>query len=513
MGKTFRLISILAISTVTIVSFQNCSNGNFTTNEDSLAFSSQSVFSSNDGITYASTKKNTPVIFKLDTSRSVGYASFDGASSVLSATTEHGKFEVVNAAAFQIRYTPNNGFNGTDTLSVFVRDGYGSFARGGIEVSVGNVIGKIQPALAVRGISCVACHANVKSNIVTDMGYGGDGAGREYFFNTSVWNWNSGFYGDHGGTALETLQVGTGAQVLVPKAAFPAALAASTGASSLENYFDKAFARSPYAVTRSAAVVPMNKVKISLPTAARLRQLFGNPGTASVYEKESDASPALAGLNYNSGTKVFTVSDLTCDGDLFLEGTLMMTAAKIRSRTGCRIYVTGSVFVQEGFSMISTQAGLDQANLQIVSATSVWMGTGTILKNSMNCDPNGHMTVNRPDLTDTMTHRMNHMVAYKAFTRSAPDLTAFRAVIEAEASKVGPRFDATCTPAGRTVHFSRLLIAAPWVNSRYNGNFSGSIVSETALMALGAFKFEFDPIFKYVSVLPKLDPDELLAVQ
>ncbi len=33
-------------------------------------------------------------------------------------------------------------------------------------------IRSIEPALAVRGISCLMCHADIRANVVTDFGFG-----------------------------------------------------------------------------------------------------------------------------------------------------------------------------------------------------------------------------------------------------------------------------------------------------------------------------------------------------
>jgi hypothetical protein len=63
-----------------------------------------------------------------------------------------------------------------------------------------------------------------------------------------------------------------------------------------------------------------------------------------------------------------------------------------------------------------------------------------------------------------------------------------------------------------TIGFSRLLLNAPIINSRYKGNFKGLVIAEFALFWQGKTGFEFDPIFKKVPVLPMLKDSDYLVV-
>lgn len=64
-----------------------------------------------------------------------------------------------------------------------------------------------------------------------------------------------------------------------------------------------------------------------------------------------------------------------------------------------------------------------------------------------------------------------------------------------------------------TIGFSRLLLNAPVINSRYKGRFKGLVVAEYALFWQGKSSFEFDPIFKEVPVLPLLKDSDYLRVE
>ena len=81
-----------------------------------------------------------------------------------------------------------------------------------------------------------------------------------------------------------------------------------------------------------------------------------------------------------------------------------------------------------------------------------------------------------------------------------------------DASVIGVLKDAECRPEGRSVGFERLLLNAPEVHSRYQGHFKGTIIAEYALISLGAFDFDYDPVFSSVQVLPMLEKVKILKV-
>jgi hypothetical protein len=71
--------------------------------------------------------------------------------------------------------------------------------------------------------------------------------------------------------------------------------------------------------------------------------------------------------------------------------------------------------------------------------------------------------------------------------------------------------DASCHDDA--VSFTRLLLNAPLVHSRYKGNFKGPVIAEVALFRLSKSSFEFDPVFKDVPTLPVLEDSDYLQVQ
>jgi len=68
-----------------------------------------------------------------------------------------------------------------------------------------------------------------------------------------------------------------------------------------------------------------------------------------------------------------------CSGkDVVIDGTLLLNNLQIYAEQGgCRMYVTGSVFIEGPITYLSSGAAADPTqNLQISSATSIIMGVG-----------------------------------------------------------------------------------------------------------------------------------------
>jgi hypothetical protein len=74
-----------------------------------------------------------------------------------------------------------------------------------------------------------------------------------------------------------------------------------------------------------------------------------------------------------------------------------------------------------------------------------------------------------------------------------------------------PLEDSSCHD--ESISFSRILINAPIVHSRYNGGFRGLVIAEFALFWQGKSSYEFDPVFKEVPVLPLLKNEDYLLVE
>lgn len=355
-----------------------------------------------------------------------------------------------------------------------------------------NAIKTLQPALAVRATGCIMCHADVRSNIVTDFGYGDS-----YYFGGSVSGLapeSGSVYGNHSENWQSAKIAGT---VYVPDASTNGKVAQGT----LQTYLQNAFANSPETVTQSAKVETKRKVFIGAPSADRIRQLAGGfpAGTVWRYMGQGSLSGIRPAGSYVTNTSPTT--EIVCEGDLVVDSVLYLNQPRIRTTNGCRIYVSKSVFIDGPITYVG---GSPNANLQISSARSINLGLGENNCGATYSHGSGSPVRNR--LTEMWT-----IEGY--FTREGGSVTSKLNSIYSDYQTIGSPPDAACQAAGRGVEFNALILNAPQVNSRYNGNFKGAIIAEIAIMSLGAFKYEFDDLFLHVPVLPLLKPSEFLDVE
>lgn len=194
---------------------------------------------------------------------------------------------------------------------------------------------------------------------------------------------------------------------------------------------------------------------------------------------------------------------MVCDGDLFIGGALFLNSAAIATKTGCRIYATGPIFLQNGITYRALAISENNTNLQLVSAEAILLGVG-----DKSCDPNSKESpllrrlVSGYAISTFLTRDANSKsIAQKAFGQSIYD----------QGKKIVSLEDAGCRDD--KVSFSRLLLDAPQVHSRYKGKFTGVVIAEVAFFRLGNGNFEFDPVFKRAPILPRLKDSYYLQVE
>lgn len=367
----------------------------------------------------------------------------------------------------------------------------------------------LEPALAVRAVGCIQCHANLSANLVTDFGFGDT-----YYFGRNMGgsNFNNGSpYGDHDST-FHTIKMASDKKVFVPAANLPQEIATATGLSRLGDYVKSEFGASADAGTNAVEVREISRVYIAAPTEAQLKNAFAIGNSRMKFIKSGAAE--LSGL-VDNGTYFSNSGTFKCDGDLIVKGPLYLKDLQLETQKGCRIHVIGSVFA---YGAINYLGASELRNLQITSTKSINLGLGSVVQSDNNyCNPGGshvggghgnNSLVNRyVDMWTVPSQNLRGVADPKAFGQS---IVAEAAIVEAGIG--GKLQDADCL-GSRAVAFERILLNAPVVMSRYNGNVKGTIVAEWALMSLGAFKFEFDSVFRSVDVLPKLDQASFLTVQ
>lgn len=499
---TFALIAIAVL-----VSFQNCSSPGFSFDAASGVIDAASLPSS---VTQVQTDMNTPITFTLNHEFSIAGITLSARSADTSDI--NGTFTVVDAANFQVTYNPDFGYRGKDSIEVTASDAYGNSQILYAYVTVGNPLKELQSAVAIRGMGCIQCHANISSNVITDFGYGND-----YYFNqNSGGNWwkSGGIYGDHANT-FNTISMQAGKSVLVPAANLPSAVASATGLTTLASYVSKQFAASSNSGTKAANVVAKSSVYIGAPTDADLVAAFRlSPAARSAYYKDNLASVSLAGL-VDQGTYFKINGSFSCEGDLVVRGPLYIENMNLTTAEGCRIYVIGSAFI---YGPITYATNATDRNLQLTSSRSISLGMGAVIKNGSYCEPGSRFQ------TDPSGYGSSSLaVRYTSFwtvpgyyVRQSSSPAAYGASVLAEAGVIesgeGTLYDAACRSEGRSVSYDRLLLNAPIVHSRYEGNFSGAVIAEFSIMSLGAFVFSFDSVFNSATILPFLDQGTYLKV-
>ena len=380
--------------------------------------------------------------------------------------------------------------------------------NGEVEAYIGagrttEVLKTLQPTLAVRGMTCLLCHADIRANVVTDFGYGNtwymggnEGASAGSYYNNFVAAW-------------QTAKNISGT-VYVPDALVPQKAMAMLGDGNAPAIKLKDFMNTPYKMvdnwdSRTTETAPMtekvlppnggekvvakSKIVIRAPSAAEIQALAPELVNAAGWKKiAGKGTPDLQIANFGNGDFVMnnTSGTLNCENtDIVVKGTLYLKSLSVNAVKGCRIYVTGSVFIEDEITYVGPA---DKQNLQITSARTISMGINY----------------------DNLKARLEH-----GFSQSLQSLdpVALRAQILADANLVRSSTtlkDAAESNPRKSINFEGLLLNAPLVHSRYLGNVKGTIIAEIAIFAIGAFHFEFDKVFTEVTVLPKLSQDVLL---
>lgn len=396
-----------------------------------------------------------------------------------------------------------------------------SNAASALTYTPGNdIVLKLEPALAVRGMGCLQCHANLDSSFITDFGYGGDGKGNNYYFNQSTgptWWSSGGIYGDHGNN-FNTMSVPADKFVFVPKAAAPAAVTSATGAATLAGYIRSQFAKSADAGTQGATVLEKSSIYIGAPTEADLVAAFALGANERMKYYKDPLGQNLAGFQ-DRGNFFQNNGTVTCDGDVLLRGPVFIQNLQLNTSSGCRIHVIGSVFMYGTVTFANTNPN---RNVQITSTKAIAMGLGSVKPGATFCEPNSNWAMYPTDPSwskaNSMISRFTDIWTDPSFMlRQSADPKVFGASVLAEAAiieaSVGTLYDAACRGEGRSISFERIVLNAPVIHSRYQGNVSGTIIAEYALMSLGQFKFKFDPVFIHEPLFPRLSKKIYLDVE
>lgn len=401
-----------------------------------------------------------------------------------------------------------------------------------------NDILTFKPALAVQNTACILCHSNIQGNIVTDFQFnatkynmvnvpGVSGSGDELMndsYYTGITGGGSGGYGTsyiEGRIYVPKLNIGTETKNIIQPilannkpsyydSATPtvvntvaeylnAILPHRTTAylNILANYIapaNEVFTKDGRINPRNISIREVNSVFIGAPAANKITSFLDALGTFKYYKWDDTVSYELTNFQklydkfYGNIPGIVT----QCDGDIFIDGTVFLKEFRVRTISGCRIYATGVVFIQAPAGT-STRDGIEfvditsTSNIQISSAVGISLGLDAarmnvrIGKDSPNYPPN--ITTMIPD-------------AVKISDQNGTSLLQ-------DASDSG----------NRSVSFSRILLNAPRVDSRYQGDFKGVIIAKHSIWSLGHFSYFYDPIFDSIPILPFFEPSSFFSVE
>lgn len=359
----------------------------------------------------------------------------------------------------------------------------------GVDGVLVQVMHNLKPTLAVRGVACLMCHADIRSNLVTDFGLG-----------------NTWYFGGEGNT-LDTTQTpfsnianawqsayNINGSVIIPKAPI---------IRSIQNALGPAYVSAPLVSVQTLMSTPYENqwVKIhpgapwvapdavNKPMDYRIIPPAGQP---KLIEKslivirgpdESEITSLSAGHPFADRGGYFANDPsqvLDCKRrDIVVKGTLLLRNLQLNAAEGCRIYVSGSIFIEGGISY--TGPGENQ-NLQLTSANGIFMG------------------FSRATLeTRVINDARGAQLGWSAKTYRERALQAV-----SEAGRIGDLKDAAGSNPRGSYNYTGLLLNAPMIHSRYLGEINGAVIAEIALFAVGQLHFQFDPVLTKVDLLPLL---------
>ncbi|HEY1078565.1 MAG TPA: hypothetical protein VGE46_00640, partial [Bdellovibrio sp.] len=181
---------------------------------------------------------------------------------------------------------------------------------------------------------------------------------------------------------------------------------------------------------------------------------------------------------------------VVCEGDIIVNGTVLLNSANIQTTSGCRIYATGPIFIQGPLNISSPTGNNALSNLQLSSSVAIMMGIGM--------------------------EAIGVRQGYSLPTRGDTGGYGVMNTVAAEAANIGAaNIQDAMRHSSRRVQFSRLLLNAPQVHSRYNDVFRGTIIAEIAVMSPGEFVYYFDDVFlnSSIEILPLLHGPSILRVK
>lgn len=460
---------------------------------------------------------------------------------------QHGKLEAIDGLPCSLRYTPTPGFHGIELVGYIVKDPAGLQGKNILDITVGNNLNHLKPALAVRAAGCLMCHTagiaapNVSNaNVITDFGFGAPW----YWLQSPGFNdWSMNLIGganpppspaihgvgqssNWGSTLITNGSVVVPAGARVPASYIGATTDAGWNAVSftLKEYLDRQASFGVAAGSARFAVSEASSIYVGAPTADAIRTgaNFWIPGDAKLkYVKQNRLAPELTGLRQvGSGASLYFTADnsapITCVGDVVIDAPVWLNQTRvITNNSGCRIYSTASIFVTGALPVSPSDAAMTDYNLQLASSRGIFMGLGPHdgYEDAPTGRANSGKTCQQINV-DSLHGRLDDTRFGNRMRIATTDAAynTFKAAVYADEATIPQLTGACILPQYKDISFERLLLNAPYVGGRYTQPFKGSLIAEIISWLPGKFAFEFDPVFQRVPVLPLLDFKQILDV-
>lgn len=345
-----------------------------------------------------------------------------------------------------IACSPNHEFAEQPSETPLETSGGGGVTPGPeTETEITEVIRKLKPALALNDSSCLSCHIQIEGSLIEP--------------GSTAHRWS-----------LNRVDIDT---VITERVSWLSA------------------------VTQDIREIKVVKdIKISPPTKNDILAL--KPAEKRFHSVTEPTAAGMAGLSYKNGVFYNNGSKIVCNGDYVLEGTLFLRGITVETSQSCRLYVSGTVFLD--FAQTSSSAGRQGiqylssnslANLQIASGSAVIIGMGK-------CTIEGRLGkgVGGAGALNPVQSDFERIVS--AGIGAPQDLDN---CIGDQENSIKSR-----------VHVDRLLLAAPVVHSRSTGNVVGTVIADSAMFSLGGFVFKPSDVLAQVSVLPLLSKLKLIEI-
>jgi len=357
----------------------------------------------------------------------------------------------------------------------------------------------LKPVLAVRGISCLLCHASITGNVLTDFA-----KGSTLFAPTSLSDPLSPHaVGDIkspyliGGAGWSSIKRLTGS-LIIPKMNIDLDLK-----SKLLQIMEQRISHSaltlepttwPIGFDPSQKIIEKQDIVIRPPLKQDMTELLGQGSEVQIFKLSANSQ--VEGFSVIAQKYVINEGISFCEGDIGIRGILLLRNLKLKTTSkGCRLYVSETVFIN---GSLEYQGSDEEQNLQIASSKAIMMGYGPKPFGLTFFDTQGE---------DAGYFRGSNGFGHKSWylIPRGGDVAGAEQILEDidhDASKVQSSLREESQY--QSITLSHLLLTAPHVHTRYTGLLKGVLIAELALNPLKQFNFEYDPVFIGKDILPLL---------